>query len=324
MNRILMSMLLILSSLSGMELDAKIYVAGHKGLVGSAVLRELAKDGYTNVITKTSSELDLCNQNAVDHFFACEKPDYVILSAAKVGGIIANSTYPAEFIYKNLMIAANVIDAAYRHGVKKLLFLGSSCIYPRDCPQPILEEYLLSGQLEKTNDAYAVAKIAGIKMCQSYNKQYGTKFISCMPTNLYGINDNFDLQNSHVLPALLSKFVTAKENNSPQVTVWGTGKALREFLFVDDLASAVVFLMNHYEGNEIVNVGTGSDISIGDLAKLIKKVVGYEGEIIFDASKPDGTPRKLLNVDKLKALGWTAQTTLEEGLEKTYDWYIHR
>ena len=324
MRKILITLFLVLSGVNAMELDSKIYVAGHNGLVGSAILRELAKEGYTNVITRSSKELDLCNQSEVEIFFAMEKPEYVFLSAAKVGGIIANSTYPADFIYKNLMISANVIDAAYRHGVKKLLFLGSSCIYPRDCPQPILEEYLLSGYLEKSNDAYAIAKIAGLKMCQAYNKQYGTNFISCMPTNLFGINDNFDLQNSHVLPALLSKFVTAKETNSPSVTVWGTGSALREFLFVDDLANALVFLMNHYDGNETINVGTGVDISIGDLARLIKKVVGYEGELVFDTTKPDGTPRKLLNVEKLKALGWSAQTTLEEGLEKTYEWYINR
>lgn len=315
-------MLCSFSPLFGMELDSKIFVAGHNGLVGSALMRKLLKEGYTNIITRSSKELDLCNQAEVNRFFEEERPEYVFLSAAKVGGIIANMTYPADFIYNNLMISVNVIHAAYNYGVKKLLFLGSSCIYPRDCEQPILEEYLLSGYLEKTNEPYAVAKIAGIKICQSYNKQYGAKFISCMPTNLYGINDNFDLQNSHVLPALLSKFVTAKETNASQVTVWGTGNALREFLYVEDLASALFFLMENYDGDEIVNVGTGVDISIGDLARLMKKVVGYEGEIIFDTTKPDGTPRKLLNVNKLAGLGWKAETSLEEGLEKTLEWYL--
>ena len=309
--------------MNAMEIDSKIYVAGHNGLVGSALLRQLQKDGYTNIITRSSKELDLRNQSDVERFFSEEKPDYVILAAAKVGGIVANMTYTADFIYDNLMISANVIHAAYKHQVKKLAFLGSSCIYPRECQQPILEEYLLNGYLEKTNKPYAIAKIAGIELCESYNKQYGTKFISCMPTNLYGINDNFDLQNSHVLPALLSKFVDAKKNNLPSVTVWGTGKALREFLFVDDLASAVVFLMNNYEGNEHLNIGTGIDISIADLANLIKKVVGYQGEIVFDTTKPDGTPRKLLNVDKINSLGWKAETSLEDGLNKTLDWYLN-
>jgi GDP-L-fucose synthase len=314
--------LIICAKIFAIEKDAKIYIAGHHGLVGSALVRQLEKEGYTNILTRSSKELDLRNQEQVDQFFQEQRPDYVILSAAKVGGIIANSTYPAEFIYNNLMISANVLHASYLHGVKKLLFLGSSCIYPRDCEQPIQEEYLLSGYLEKTNEPYAIAKIAGIKMCQAYNKQYGTKFISCMPTNLYGINDNFDLQNSHVLPALLSKFVTAKQNNDPQVVVWGTGNALREFLYVDDLASAALFLLNHYEGNEPINVGTGTDISIRDLALLIKEAVGYEGQLVFDASKPDGTPRKLLNVDKLAQLGWEAKTPLEEGITQTLQWYL--
>ncbi len=314
-------MISMISSLYAMEFSSKIYVAGHNGLVGSAILRELEKDGYTNVIFRSSRELDLCNQLAVDAFFEEEKPEYVILAAAKVGGIVANMSSPAEFIYNNLMISANVIHAAYKHQVKKLLFLGSSCIYPRDCEQPICEEYLLSGPLEKSNEAYAIAKITGLKLCEYYNKQYGAKFISCMPTNLYGINDNFDLQNSHVLPALLSKFVSAKKNNASSVTIWGTGTPFREFLYVDDLANALVFLMNHYEGVEIVNIGTGKDISIADLAMLIKNVTGFEGEIVYDSSKPDGTPKKLLNVDKINALGWKSQTTLEDGLKKTLDWY---
>ncbi|MEC7838622.1 MAG: GDP-L-fucose synthase [Chlamydiota bacterium] len=304
-----------------MERDAKIYVAGHNGLVGSALMRRLDDGGYHNVVTRSSKELDLRSQSDVDTFFSEEKPDYVILAAAKVGGIGANMTYPADFIYDNLMISANVINSAYKHGVKKLMFLGSSCIYPRECGQPIHEEYLLNGYLEPTNEPYAIAKITGIKLCESYNRQYGTKFISCMPTNLYGPQDNFNLETSHVLPALLSKFVKAKENGDEYVEVWGTGTVKREFLFVDDLADAIVYLMNHYEGNEHVNVGTGIDLTIAELAELIKNIVGYKGELVYDKSKPDGTPQKLLCVDKINGMGWHAKTSLEEGLRKTLDWY---
>lgn len=303
-------------------LDAKIYVAGHNGLVGSSIVRRLEQGGYTNIITRSSKELNLCIQKDVETFFKEEKPDFVILAAAKVGGIKANMDYPAEFIYTNMMISANVIHASYKSGVKKLLFLGSSCIYPRNCEQPIEEDYLLNGYLEKTNEPYAIAKIAGIKLCQSYNRQYGTKFISCMPTNLYGPNDNFDLKNSHVLPALMTKMVEAKESGAPQMVVWGTGKPKREFLYVDDLADACVHLMNHYEGEEHINVGTGEDISIAEVAHIIKDVVGYEGELVFDTTMPDGTPRKLLNVSKLNNTGWEAQTSLQEGIQKTYEWYM--
>lgn len=306
----------------GMPLDAKIYVAGHNGLVGSSVVRRLEEGGYTNIITRSSQELNLCIQQDVEAFFEEEQPEYVILAAAKVGGIKANMDYPAEFIYKNLMISANVIEASYKHGVTKLLFLGSSCIYPRNCQQPIHEDYLLNGYLEKSNEPYAIAKIAGIKLCESYNRQYGTKFISCMPTNLYGPNDNFDLKNSHVLPALLTKMIAAKEQGDPQMIVWGTGTPKREFLYVDDLADAVVHLMNHYEGQQHINVGTGEDISIAEVAMIIKDVVGYQGELVFDTSMPDGTPRKLLNVAKLKNTGWEAKTSLQEGIEKTYSWYM--
>lgn len=303
-----------------MDLDAKIFVAGHRGLVGSAIVRRLEAAGYTNIVVRTRDELDLRDAQATLRFFETEKPDYVFLAAAKVGGILANSTYPAEFMFDNLAIELSVIDAAYRTGVKKLLFLGSSCIYPRDCPQPICEEYLLSSPLEETNKAYAVAKIAGLIMCQSYNKQYGTKFISCMPTNLYGPHDNYDLTSSHVLPALIRKVYEAKKNNAPTITIWGSGKPYREFLYSDDLADAVLYLMNNYEGNETVNIGTGQDITIYDLACIIKKIVGYEGEIVCDRSKPDGTPRKLLDVTKLKNLGWSAPTTLEDGIAKTIQW----
>jgi GDP-L-fucose synthase len=305
-----------------MNKDAKIYVAGHRGLVGSAILRKLQADGYTNLVYKTSQELDLRDKNQVDRFFEEEKPEYVFLAAAKVGGIVANNEYPADFIRDNLMIQTNVIDAAYRNGVKKLLFLGSTCIYPKFAPQPLKEEYLLTGELEPTNEPYAIAKIAGIKMCQSYNRQYGTKYISVMPTNLYGPNDNFDLHTSHVLPALIRKFHEAKENNAPYVEVWGTGTPRREFLYSDDLADACVFLMNNYEGNEIVNVGVGEDISIKELAEKIKSIVGYEGEIIFDTTKPDGTPRKLVDVSKINALGWKASISLDEGLQKAYQWFL--
>jgi GDP-L-fucose synthase len=305
-----------------MNKDAKIYVAGHRGLVGSAILRKLQADGYTNLVYRTSKELDLRDRNQVDKFFEEEKPEYVFLAAAKVGGIVANNEYPADFIRDNLMIQTNVIDAAYRNGVKKLLFLGSTCIYPKFAPQPLKEEYLLTGELEPTNEPYAIAKIAGIKMCQSYNRQYGTKYISVMPTNLYGPNDNFDLHTSHVLPALIRKFHEAKETNAPYVEVWGTGTPRREFLYSDDLADACVFLMNHYEGNEIINVGVGEDISIKELAEKIKNVVGYQGEIKFDTTKPDGTPRKLVDVSKINALGWTASISLDEGLQKAYQWFL--
>ncbi|ANC78800.1 GDP-fucose synthetase [Fictibacillus phosphorivorans] len=305
-----------------MDKQSKIYVAGHRGLVGSALVRRLEKEGYTNLVYRTSSEMDLTDKNQVDRFFAEEKIDYVFLAAAKVGGIVANNEYPADFIRDNLLIQTNVIDAAYRNNVKKLLFLGSTCIYPKLAPQPLKEEYLLTGELEPTNEPYAIAKIAGIKMCESYNRQYGTKYISVMPTNLYGENDNFDLHTSHVLPALIRKFHEAKENNQPYVEVWGTGTPKREFLYSDDLADACVYLMDHYEGNEIVNIGVGEDIEIGQLAHLIKETVGYEGEIQFDTSKPDGTPRKLVNVTKLHSLGWKASTSLEEGLMKAYKWFL--
>ena len=299
----------------------KIYVAGHRGLVGSALVRKLEQEGFTNIVTKTHSELDLTRQADVEEFFETEKPDYVILAAAKVGGIHANNTYPADFIMKNLQIECNVIDAAYKNNVQKLLFLGSSCIYPRECPQPIKEEYLLSDYLEKTNEAYALAKIAGLKMCAYYNKQYGTNYISVMPCNLYGINDNFSLENSHVLPALMRKFHEAKIKEEPTVTVWGSGKPLREFLNVDDLADACLFLMDNYEGDDFFNVGYGEEVTIMELALLIKKVVGFEGELVMDASKPDGTMRKLTDISRIKALGWKPKITLEEGLKETYQWF---
>jgi GDP-L-fucose synthase len=305
-----------------MEKSSKIYVAGHKGLVGSAITRNLQKSGYENLLFRTLEELDLTDQKATAEFFASEKPEYVFLAAAKVGGIKANNDFPADFIYQNLEVQNNVIFNAYKNGVKKLLFLGSSCIYPRDCPQPIKEEYFMTGPLEKTNDAYATAKIAGIKTCQSFNKQYGTKFISVMPTNLYGINDNFDLNSSHVLPALLRKFHEAKAKNKKEMVMWGTGKPKREFLHVDDLADACVFLMSNYDDPEIVNIGTGEDVEIIELAKMIKKVVGFEGEIKNDLSKPDGTPRKLLDVSKLHSLGWKHKIPLEEGIKTTYQWFL--
>jgi len=304
-----------------MELDSKIYVAGHKGLVGSAIVRNLIDKGYNNLILKTHKELDLTNQMQVQQFFEEYQPEYVFLAAAKVGGIYANNTYPAEFIYQNLMIQNNVIHNAYKYKVKKLLFLGSSCIYPKNCPQPIKEEYLLSGQLEPTNEAYAIAKISGIKMCQAYNKQYGTNFICAMPTNLYGPNDNFDLETSHVLPALIRKFHEAKINNKPFAEVWGDGTPRREFMHVDDLADACIFLMKSYKDNEIVNVGTGNDITIKELAKFIKKIVGYQGEIIWDITKPNGTPIKLLDVSKLSRIGWRYSIDIGEGISNTYDWY---
>ncbi len=304
-----------------MEKDAKIYVAGHRGLVGSAIMRKLKKEGYNNLVFRTSSELDLRRQEKVEEFFQKEKPEYVILAAAKVGGIQANDKYSAEFLYDNLMIETNVINTAYQNDVKKLLFLGSSCIYPKFAEQPMKEDYLLSGKLESTNEGYAVAKITGIKLCEHYNKQYGTNFISAMPTNLYGPNDNFDLETSHVLPALIRKFHEAKVNDKNEVVIWGTGKPKREFLHVDDLADALLFLMNNYNGDEFVNVGVGKDISILELAQLIKDVVGFEGEIVNDLSKPDGTPRKWLDVSRLNDLGWEAQISLEEGIKDTYQWF---
>ena len=307
-----------------LDRNKQIYVAGHRGLVGSALVRKLEKEGFTNIITKTHEELDLTRQADVEAFFETEKPDYVILAAAKVGGIHANNTYPADFIMKNLQIECNVIDAAYKNKVQKLLFLGSSCIYPRECRQPIKEEYLLSDYLEKTNEAYALAKIAGLKMCSYYNKQYGTNFISVMPSNLYGINDNFSLENSHVLPALIRKFHEAKERGDNTVTVWGSGKPLREFLNVDDLADACLFLMDFYRGDEFFNVGYGKEVTIRELAELIKKTVGFEGEIVMDPSKPDGTMRKLTDISRIKALGWEPKISLEEGLRQTYQWFCQK
>lgn len=302
-----------------MNLNDKIYIAGHRGMVGSAILRHLKTKGFTNFILKTSSELDLRNQQAVIDFFEQEKPDYVFLAAAKVGGIIANNTYRGDFIYENLMIQNNVIHQSYISKVKKLMFLGSSCIYPKMAPQPLKEEYMLTGELEPTNEPYAIAKIAGIKMCDAYRDQFGCNFISVMPTNLYGPNDNYDLRNSHVLPAMLRKFISAKRNNDPSVTIWGTGSPKREFLHADDLAEACVFLMENYNESGLVNIGVGEDISILELAILVKKVVGFEGEILTDTNKPDGTPRKLMDVSKLSSFGWKAKTTLEEGIQKVYD-----
>lgn len=306
-----------------MDRSLKIFVAGHRGLVGSAICGRLKAEGYTNIVVRTSKELDLTRQTEVEAFFEKVKPEYVFLAAAKVGGILANSTYPADFIYRNIMIQTNIIHASYRHQIKKLLFLGSSCIYPKLCPQPMKEEYLLTGLLEPTNEPYAVAKIAGIKMCQSYNRQYGTNYISVMPTNLYGPDDNFDLETSHVLPAMIRKCHEAKIARSPSVAIWGTGTPKREFLYIEDLADACIFLMEEYSGSDIVNIGTGEDISIGDLALLVKRIVGYKGEIVFDSSKPDGTPRKLLDVSRLHSLGWHSKTGLEEGIAKTYGWYVN-
>jgi GDP-L-fucose synthase len=302
--------------------SAKIYVAGHQGLVGSAITARLEELGYKNLILKTRNELDLIDSMMVDRFFQKEKPQYVVLAAAKVGGILANSQFGADFIYENLMIEANVLKSAQINKVKKLLFLGSSCIYPKMAPQPIKEDYFLDGKLEETNKPYAVAKIAGITMCEAFNKQYKTNFISVMPTNLYGPRDNFDLNSSHVLPALIRKFHEAKVNKRPFVLVWGTGKPKREFLYIEDLADACVFLLSNYDKTEFVNIGTGEDISIKKLANTIKKVVGYKGEIKFDSSKPDGTPRKLLNVNRLHKLGWKAKTDLETGITQTYKWFL--
>ena len=301
-----------------MEKSSKIYIAGHRGMVGSSILRALKAKGYSNFVLKTSAELDLRNQLAVADFFAFEKPDYVFLAAAKVGGIIANNTYRADFIYENMMIQSNVIHQAYLNGVKKLLFLGSSCIYPKLAPQPLKEEYLLTGLLEPTNEPYAIAKIAGIKMCDAYREQYGCNFISVMPTNLYGPNDKYDLNNSHVLPALLRKFITAKNNGDAVVTIWGTGSPLREFLHADDLADACLFLMETHNDSGLVNIGVGEDVSILDLAKMVKQIVGFEGDISTDTTKPDGTPRKLMDVSKLTNLGWKASISLEEGINKVY------
>lgn len=302
-----------------MQVQDRIYIAGHRGMVGSAIKRRLEKEGFNNFITRTSSELDLRNQAAVEAFFKEEKPDHVFLAAAKVGGIVANNTYRAEFIYDNMMIQNNVIHHAYVNGVKKLMFLGSSCIYPKLAPQPLKEEYLLTGLLEPTNEPYAIAKIAGIKLCDAYRSQYGADFISVMPTNLYGSNDNYDLQTSHVLPALLRKFHEAKINKAPEVTIWGSGTPLREFLHADDMADACYFLMQRYNEPGPINIGVGEDISIADLARLIQKITGYEGKLSFDASKPDGTPRKLMDVGKLTALGWKASIPLEEGIRKVYE-----
>lgn len=304
-----------------MNLDSKIWVAGSNGLVGSSIVRELRSLGYRNLILKSHAELDLCNEAAVQSFYAEERPEYVFLAAAHVGGIWANQSFPADFIRNNLVIQNNVIHGAYLANVKKLLFLGSSCIYPKNCPQPIKESYLLTSPLESTNEAYAIAKIAGLKLCQAYTKQYGVRFISLMPTNLYGPGDNFDLMNSHVAPALIRKFIEAKEEGKSEVVIWGSGTPRREFLFVDDLAQAAIWAMNNYEENEWLNVGSGEDVTIHELAILISQIVGFEGEIVFDSSKPDGTHRKLLDVSKIQSLGWKPTTSLPDGLKKTFEWY---
>ena len=305
-----------------MEKDSKIYIAGHRGMVGSAIARGLAKKGFENIVTRTSSELDLRSQQAVADFFADEKPDYVFLAAAKVGGILANNTYRGEFLYDNLMMEANVVHAAHLNGVKKLMFLGSSCIYPKMAPQPLREDYLLTGLLEETNEPYAIAKIAGIKLCEAYHDQYGSNFISVMPTNLYGYGDNYDLNNSHVLPALIRKFHEAKQENKPFVQAWGTGSPMREFLFADDLAEACLFLMETYNGLELVNIGTGEDLSIKALTELVAETTGYEGEIRWDTTKPDGTPRKLMDVSKLHGLGWKHTIELPQGIALAYEDFL--
>ena len=302
-----------------MERDSKVYIAGHKGMVGSAIARKLESSGFNNLLTRTSAELDLRDQQQVQQFFAIEKPEYVFLAAAKVGGINANNIFRADFLYDNLMIESNIIDAAYRNKVKKLLFLGSSCIYPKLAPQPLKEDSLLTGPLEFTNEPYAIAKIAGIKLCENYRMQYGCDFISVMPTNLYGPNDNYDLKNSHVLPALLRKIITAKKHNEPQVEIWGSGTPRREFLHVDDLAAACLFLMNNYNSIEFLNVGVGEDITILELAQLIKKIVGYNGDIVTNTSMPDGTPRKLMDVSRINALGWKASIPLDKGIRSVYE-----
>lgn len=304
-----------------MDKAAKIYVAGHRGLVGSAIVRKLEAEGYRNIIVRTSTELDLRDQQAVADFFCRESPEYVFLAAAKVGGIVANNSYPAEFIYDNLMIQTNIIHQAWLNKVNKLLFLGSTCIYPKLAPQPIKEEYLLSGPLEPTNEPYAIAKIAGIKMCQAYNQQYGTRFISAMPTNLYGPNDNFDLETSHVLPALMRKIHEAKTAVATTATIWGTGSPTREFIHVDDVADAALFLMENYERSEIVNIGSGEEVTIRNLALMLKSIVGFPGELLFDESKPDGTPRKLSDVSQIHSLGWKHEIELDEGLRQVYQWY---
>lgn len=305
-----------------MEKNSKIFVAGHRGMVGSAIVRKLQQDGFPNIITRSSSELDLCNQQAVNDFFVSEKPEYVFLAAAKVGGIMANNIYRAEFLYKNLMIESNIIHASYVNGVKKLLFLGSSCIYPKLAPQPLDEEYLLTGLLEPTNEPYAIAKIAGIKLCEAYRDQYGCDFISAMPTNLYGQGDNYHPQNSHVIPALLRKFHEAKVNKADHVEIWGTGTPLREFMYVDDLADACFFLMQEYDGKLFINAGTGEEVTIKELASIVKEVTGYEGEIRFDTSKPDGTPRKLMDNTRLHAMGWSHKVSLKDGLVKAYQFFL--
>ncbi|MGL5151653.1 MAG: GDP-L-fucose synthase [Clostridium sp.] len=305
-----------------MNNKSRVYVAGHRGLVGSAIVRNLEAKGFENIITRTHKELDLTNQQAVREFFESEKPEYVFLAAAKVGGIHANNTYPADFIYDNLMIQNNVIKAAHDFKVTKLLFLGSTCIYPKMAPQPIKEEYLLTGALEETNEAYAVAKIAGLEMCKFFKRQYGDNFISCMPTNLYGPNDNFDLKSSHVLPALIRKFHEAKVNGSKEVEVWGTGTPLREFIYVDDMAAACVYLMENYDGESHVNIGTGEEVSIRQLAETVKEVVGFEGELVFNTAMPDGTPRKLTTVDKLHGLGFKHEVSLNEGIKLAYEWFL--
>jgi GDP-L-fucose synthase len=307
-----------------LEKNAKIFVAGHRGMVGSAILRKLEQEGYTNLITRSSKELDLRNQQAVADFFATEKPDYVFLAAAKVGGIVANNTYRADFLYENLAIQNNVIHSAYQNGVKKLLFLGSSCIYPKLAPQPLKEEYLLTGPLEQTNEPYAIAKIAGIKLCDAYRDQYGCNFISVMPTNLYGYNDNYHPENSHVLPALIRKFHEAKSKGEQTVTIWGSGSPKREFLFADDLADACYFLMETYNEPNLINIGTGEDLSIEELALMIQEVIGFEGELVFDTSKPDGTPRKLMDVSKLHSLGWKHQIELKQGIALAYQDFLSK
>lgn len=304
-----------------MDYSSKIYIAGHRGMVGSAIMRNLQGKGYSNFVFRTSSELDLRNQQAVNDFFAAEKPEYVILAAAKVGGIVANNTWRAEFIYDNLMIQSNIIHAAYQNGVKKLLFLGSSCIYPKMAPQPLKEEYLLTGLLEETNEPYAIAKIAGIKMCDAYRAQYGCNFISAMPTNLYGPNDNYDLQSSHVLPALIRKFHEAKLRGDSEVVVWGSGTPRREFLHTDDLAEACYFLLKNYNQEGLVNIGVGEDLTIASLAELIREIVGFEGKVVLDSSKPDGTPRKLMDVNKINAMGWKASIALKDGIAAVYAQY---
>jgi GDP-L-fucose synthase len=306
-----------------MEKTSRIYVAGHRGMVGSAITRKLRQEGYINLLVRTSGELDLRHQQAVNDFFDKEKPEYVFLAAAKVGGILANNTYRAEFLYDNLLIESNIIQAAYLYGVKKLLFLGSSCIYPKLAPQPLKEEYLLTGLLEPTNEPYAIAKIAGIKLCEAYRDQYGCNFISAMPTNLYGQGDNYDLQHSHVLPALIRKFHEAKKSNAQSVEIWGTGSPFREFMYVDDVADASYFLMQEYDEKLFLNVGTGEEVSIKELALLIKDVVGFAGDLKFDTSKPDGTPRKLMDSSRLHALGWKHKTSLQEGLKKTYQYFLN-